>query len=660
MPAPLLAGLGAKGVSELVAIGAIVASTGTTVATLPDAYVTIGSISLSMASAGTIYVGDRFILTGHVEVSYGEVSAGEGSIKVEIIEEGMGVLKTKVIRGQAPKERVTIRLVGQTISHGKKFYYLRATPTGEEDKSWLPTGDTVVTKPATTSSALAIDVQKPLSFSTKLLTASVNHGEQARAIMKVTNHSESKALCGASIASSNDNLGSTWLLPGTSDLRIVDHRGGHPGDDHADEQTFYFEPVQHWFHFHSIRFSGLPFVAYDQLLPAKVKIFDPLPVICKGRQADRRVGYLPGHTFPGVNEGEYAYACHAWNENEEGLPATATLRDDYGNTLTTESGSDGKLILQGGLLGEVATLTIQPQDEYYAAYSLRLLLDQSFLSDSDNAYVFHPRPLPPIEGVVLFPGAGRVLPGTLVQLIDGQDELIQETTTDAEGTFSLPVTAGLFRSGTPHLRTRLPWNLTYDWTDPEPAIELTYASVAVGDRTIVVKATVPPAEDWVTITARAGYKDFASGELVPVGGVEIVVRTETQQVVDSAVSDANGKFSFSVNPGRYILEVVNVEDLGYRAVSSGVVELRSSRSDVNLMLRFPSPELEYVTPSVLWWNGGDMEGDRLLLLAGGEVLQEWEGAEEGRYLDLRELTEAPYRQLAIGRGDHRGPGRILE
>ncbi|MBB4078853.1 hypothetical protein GGR28_001470 [Lewinella aquimaris] len=657
MPAPLLAGLGAKGVSELIAIGGIVVSTGTTVATLPSSTVTIGSISLSMATAGTIYVGDRFIITGHVEVSYGEVSAGEGKIKLEIVEEGHGVLKTKEVSGQAPKERVTIRLVGQTISHGKKFYYLRATPTGEEDLSWWPTGDTVVTKAPSISNSLAIEVQKPLSFSTKLLSAFVNHGEKARAIMKVTNHSESRARLLARLSTTNYSLPSgKYLDPKTSDLIIIDHRGSHPGDDHANEQTFYFEPVKHYYHSHFIKHGNLPLSIYDQLLPSKEQVFDPIPVLCKGQQADRRVGYLPGHGFPGIREGEYAYACIVQDENESGIRAFATLSDAFGNALEATSSANGRLAFSGTLMGQIATLTITPEAERYAPYSRRLFLDQPSLTESDDAYVFHPKPLPPIVGVIMLPGERKVIPGTVVQLLDRDEEVVSETISGQDGGFTFDTTAASFPGGRALVRAHLPWNITYDWDEPVPLLKIPLQAVVAGDAVFPVKASVRPAEAMVTIKGITGLKDFASRAFVPAGGVTIVVRTETYKVVETATSADNGQFSFRVNAGTYLVELSNAGELGYREVPAKLMELRSTRTGVHVILRFPTPEVERITPHVIRWRGGYREGDMLAVLLQGEVVRAFEVEEGGTYIDLRELQAEGELRVAIKRGEHLGPG----
>lgn len=648
----ILAKLAVDGVSEAIALGGIAAGTATFIGTLPDNFVSIGTISVSLSTAGHLYVGDRFVITGQIDVSYGEVSGREGKLLIEVIEQGTGVLRKLEWNARAPKERVSIRLEGRAINDGKKFYYIKVTAAGEEDLSYWPTGDTPVTKVAE-SDTVAIDVKKPLSFTTELLSPAINHGEFARVIMKVTNHSESDARFQARIMQTYSYF-PRLLRPRETDVRIIDHLGAHPEDNHQNEQIFYIEPVLHLYHMHFMLTPDNDVVFYDQLEPDDEKIFDPIPVSCKGN-IDRRFGYIPDPWSESETEGEYAYACVAIDENDNGLRCRALLRDDFGNSLSSDSDATGKIELEGKLLGQVATLKITPNSVDYSAYKVRIPLNQKVLNERDDKYKFYPPRLPLIRGVVMLPEENRPVGKAKVQLIDKNREIVSETITKRNGKFYLNATTKSFVDGKAMLKAILPWNITYDWNEQEILQEISQSEVETPDYVFSMKSSVKPQENWVTIEGGTFFKDFNSGEFQPAAKIEIVIQDEMREIVDKTISDDNGNYSFGVKPGRYFFEVTNAQQLGYRPVPRFLFKARSSRQGANIRLGLPIPNFHRQSVDVLKWTEKLLEGDRLAIIKDGEIVSNIEPLNESLYIDLRHVDLEQELEVAVRRGEVLGP-----
>jgi len=643
MPAPaIVAGLSA---ADLIALGGTVASTATAIGTLPDELVTIGSISISLASRGTFYVGDTFVITGEFDVSYGEVSGNEGRIVIEIIEEGKGVIKTfPQIQAQSPKEHISFRMNGRFISHGTKYYYIKVTATGEEDLSWLPNGDTVITKSGV-SGTIGLEVKKPISFTTNLLTPSVNHGDYSRTLMYATNHSESDARIVVQIEWQRSfpreaHALTTSLRAGQTDLQILDYRKKHNGDNHSDEKIFYIEPIKHIYHNHQIKAPwGDYFYRYDQLYPDKEKVFPPLTVNCKGTKKETEVSFVPNPTLGLLQKKEQNYKCATLDENEESLLCGALLFDQYGNTLVgVPQDSSNEIHFRGKLCGQIATLKLTPSSSLYSSFTTTVYLQEPLLETDHDTYIFYPTSLPAIQGVVWIEELGRLVSGAKISFINSKLGVIYETVTAEDGKFSIPCHTKSFVNGQALIKVALPRNISFQWMEDELFREISLEEISADGHVCLIHASVEKSEDWAKISGQVTFKDYQSGLNHAVKDATVVVRNEQDEVEDKSTTDEFGNYSFGVKPGWYFVEVENAIELGFESRNRNFIEIRNSRTQINVKLSLPKPEIERKTTNYLKGKASPFKSDKIVVFEKNQLLKEIEVNKKNFYLDLDELT----------------------
>lgn len=655
MAAPVIAGLKA---AELIALGGTIVSTATIIGILPDEYVTIGNISISFASGGEMFVGDSFVISGEFDVSYGEVSGNEGRIVIEIIEEGKGVIKTfPQIEATSPKEHISFRMNGRAISHGTKYYYIKVTATGEEDLSWAPTGDTPVTKIGY-SGTIGIEVKKPVSFTTSLLTPSINHGDFSRTLMYATNHSESDARIVVQIewqrSFPNEPHALTTSLPaGQTNLQVLDFRKRHPDDNHTDDKIFYIEPIKHIYHNHQIKAPwGDFYYRYDQLYPDLEKLFPPLPVTCKGTKKETEVSYIPTPKPKNLQRAEYHYKCSTKDENNETLLCGGILFDQYGNTLIGEIPSSGEEIsFKGKLCGTVAKLHLSPKSPLYASYTTTIYLDQPFLENTQDSYVFFPTKLPPINGVVWIEETGRVVSGAKVCLINSDHEVIYETFSSEDGKFSIPCDSKSLVNGQAQLKVVLPWDIAFPWKKNELFKEVSLEEVLDEKFVCTINPELEESEEWAEISGKVVFKNYQNGKYKPVKGAVVVVYNEQDEIEDKSTTDAKGNYTFGVKPGWYFVEIVNAEELGFDSLGKNFIEVRRSRKEVDVKLSLPKPAIDRKTINFLKGKGSGLKLDKIAVFEKNQLVKEIDIEESNFYLNLNELPRDHNISISWKRGN---------
>jgi hypothetical protein len=644
--------LASESASNIIAIAGVAAGTGIGVAALPSDMVVIGNVSLSLAPQGDIYVGDRIFLTAQIDVSYGEISSDGtgGKIRVELIEQGTGVLKIKESNATSPKDSFSLRYEGKTISHGTKLYYIKVTATGEEDLSYWPSGDTTVIRERE-SDTVSLEVKKPIVISTVLLTPSVSHGQVARALMKVSNLSESEAVILA-------RLDSSWIDDGLrlrgkeTDRRIIDHKEAHSGS-HEGEAPWFFEPVMFFYHSHIIETAnGVKY--YDQIAPDDDETYDPIPITCTGG-GDRRTGFIPNH-WDGRNarEGEYAYACVTVDGNDQPLNCAAVFRDSFGNSIVAAQ-TNNRLQFQGRLTGRTGTITLTPDN------SLWVPLNNSFLKELPDKFLFHYSPLPPIKGLVFIKDQGLPVAGCSVELKTANGETIYETVTNGDGKFTVHCNAkNIDGYGSLLLTAKLPWDISYNWVNPRVSKKITREEILSG-QSHFLQADVQPPEGWVKISGKVQARDRKTRAVVPLQGIEVIVKDELDEIQDNAYTDDKGRYTTSMKPGRYFMEIANAAELGYRQALSKSFAARASKDDVDVWLVLPTPFVHYKSPEVLQVKlPANSLSDKLVLLNKGEIVKEYKAVKGAFYIVSKDLALLAETDMALYQNGLVGPTVRME
>lgn len=651
MAGNILAKFAQAGVSELISATGLIVGTSTVIGTLPENKITVGAVTLSLATGGNLYVGDRFELSASLDVSYGDVNDTNGKIKIEFIETGTGVINTISQSSETSREHVTATFKGVAISHGKKFYSVKVYVTGEDDIPWWPLdwADTKTGK----SASIAIDVKKPLSFEFKLLTPSVNHGQKARALMKVTNHSEAKANVRARLDSSDPGI--IRVAARATNIRAVDHKEAHKSSNHKDEQTYYFEKNVHYAHVHWVKVNSKT-ILYSQIRPSKETLFDPIPIQCKGTEKVAKVSYLPDPMGQKLEFGKYAYASVVLDEHDKPLDCSVMLADDYGLSIKGKTSAKGKFRLKGNLSGKVAALTIVPDSPLYDSYSARIPLDQEFLDSlAENRMLFGPSNLPVIRGVVALPSRLLAIAGAKVTLISATGKLLGDTYSDKEGAFQFIASKKDFAEGGATLKAKLPWNITYDWKNKTITQNIKRRDVISGDKLFVMKADIASEEEWNTIRGKVLLLDKASKNKVAVEGIQIVVRDLYGEVQDKATSNAKGQFSIGIKPGHYTVEVENAVEKGFEPVEGLQFLSRSSRAGANIKLRLPRPSVERLSSALLVWEGNFLKEDKLRIYDGKKVVKDLKQTNGRFYLKADAMKMQNRIRVALNRSNTVGP-----
>lgn len=659
-----VAALGAKGVSELISLGGLALGASAAVAALPSDKVTISPIALSLVSTGTLHVGDRFQLSANIDVSFGQVFSGGGKLKVEFFESGNAKPLEVISRASlSAKETLTFNVNGVAIFHGKKFYTVKVTATGDDDVEYWPI-DEEVTR-VRESNPVAIDIQKPLEVTPRLLTPSVSHGQHARAIMNVKNHSETECWVAILQMGALERVYAIHVASGER-RKTVDYLLSHPGDNHSGSETYYIEPNKLKFALYNITKPDNSLVWYHQTAigtenyDCRPQTFDPLPVVCNGTAAStgKKIGYL----IPDVwdkSPAKAMYACAFKPVNESGAEITCkgSLRDNFGNELLAEMDSNHQLSFNGELAGDMCFLTVSPLSNNYHTYSAIIPLNQEALDDF-NELRFMQSSAPTLYGQVVIENENLQIKGCKVELKNSGDEILDDTNTDAEGKFIINSNISDYENGEVKLDITLPENITYNWTKKTITKTVSLESIKE-ERTMVVKVQVPelPEDNWVSISGTVITGDFLIQKNKPVSGVKIVVKDEFGVAQDKTISGVNGEYEFGIKPGRYIIEFPNLEELGFSSIPNTLFYARTSRTGRRIKLVQLLPEIAVQSSDVI---GGYVkktnENDTIVVIKEGEVIEKLPISEEGLFfIETKNVREYGNVKIALAREDIIGP-----
>jgi hypothetical protein len=675
MPAiPVVAGpatttggsLAGQGAANAIAFGTLAAGSGLGLAALPADTVAIANIGLSLAPQSEIYVGDRIVFTAQIDVSFGCIDddGKGGTIKVELIENGT-VLAIEERAATSPKETFSFRYKNVTVNHGKNLYRIKVTATGEEDLSYWPSGDSTVTR-VRESDTVPLEIKKPIEVTIDLLASSVVHGQAARAIMKISNRSESDGYVAALIDSSLSTLSGRMLRGRETDVRIIDHIEAHGGNDHAGEVSWYFEPVELYYHAHYI-IVGNNTVKYDQIAPDKTTLFNPLSITCKGN-LDRRVGYIPGgwddhipDGWDGWREktGEYGYACMTIDEKAEPFSCSAVFADNFGNIIAAVR-NNNELQFQGVLTGTAGIITFTPDNPAYAPYSFNVLLDEDHVKGLPKVFQFFPPSIPALKGLVFIKTERLPVKNCRVELAGMDGKIISQTITDNKGRFSIQSNPGNINdTGHLMLTVKLPWDITYGWTEPILSKKVTRKEIL--DQTLFVfDAEVLSQETLVKISGKVVSRDRINKKNIPVKDVEVTVSDELGEMQVKLITDPSGQYSVSVKPGKYFIAISNSAELGYDPHPSKLFTARTSKDDVDICLTLPRPKIHYSSTGVIEIKPASKLNDRLVVLSKGKIIKEYKLSKPSFYISRKDLNDLSAPKAAYMHGEIIGPTVTLD
>ena len=638
--------LASDAASNVIAIIGVGIGTGVSLGALPNDYVTIAQISLSLAPQGEVYVGDRIVLTAQVEVSYGNVSEGsEGRIKVELIEDGTGTLKTIQRGGTTPKESFSLRYEARAINHGTKLYYVKVTVWGDDDIPFNIISDNYVSRDRQ-SETLSLDVKKPIEVTTTLVTPVVSHiTTPARALMKVSNRSESTALVATKI---RDTVGQIfrWLREREADVTYIDYLGSHLGNGHEEDQIFYFEPVKMIFHAHVITTpNGV--VSYDQIAPDRETLYDPITIICAGQ--DNRTGLIIDDWQDGrLALLEVQYACLTVNETDAELVCSGVFTDMLGSSIKAKK-IGKQLRFEGTLTGTVGMITLTPENALYRPYSFTVLLNKQYLKDLPDKFIFAVAPIPPIKGTVFIKSERLPVRGCLITLTNAQGKKVYETVSDENGRFTAYCNARNIDAGKAVTVTlTLPWSITYAWKNPNPLKTLSPKDLLNGTP-LFFNVDVLPQEKQVTITGRAVVMKGSKKEILPVKGVEITIKNELNGIQFTTQTDAKGRYEIVITPGRYFAEVTNAVELGFKGLSKKLFRARTSRTGVDIQLSLTSPEISYSSSEVI--HVKSQPSSQLTVSKKGEILKKYESRDGFFYIPASDFQDLKELRISIVKGN---------
>lgn len=655
-----VAALGAKGVSELISLGGLALGASAAIASLPSDKVTISPIALSLVSPGTLYVGDRFQLSANIDVSFGQVLSTNGKLKVEFFESGNDKPLDVIARESlSAKETLTFNVRGVAIFHGKKFYTVKVTASGDDDVEYWP-DDNEVTR-TRESNPVAIEIQKPLEVTQQLLTPSVNHGQHARALMNATNHSETDCYLAILAMGARERVVAKNIASGER-RKAVDYLQSHPGENHPGTETFYIEPNKLLYALYFITKADNSKVWYHQTAigtenyDTRPQAFDPLAVLCNGSASStgKKIGHLiPDSWDQNNNRTMIAISVRPMDEGGNDITCRGSAMDFYGNQIIAENAGNQKLSFKGELAGDLCLVTVTPSSKNFHPYSTILPINQKAL-DEFSELRFMESSAPTLRGQVVVENEDLQVKGCRIKLKDASDQIIDDTFSNAQGQFVIHSNISDYDDGELNLEITLPENITYDWVEKTISKKISLKELQE-DALLFIKAQIPPVpeDDWVSISGTIIAGDYLTRKNKPVQGVKIVVKDEFGMVQDKTTSGANGEYEFGIKPGRYILELPNLAELGFASIADRLFSVRTSRTERRIKVHHKVPEVVAQSSDVIAGSvNNPTEADTIVVLDKEGVVDEIPINEKGLfYIETRKLKEYENVKIALARKD---------
>src|SRR5262249_50931209 len=135
----------------------------------------------------------------------------------------------------------------------------------------------------------------------------------------------------------------------------------------------------------------------------------------------------------------------------------------------------------------------------------------------------------------------------------------------------------------------------------------------------VIDAEVYPEEQWVTISGTAAIKDQLTKKMIPLQGIEVLVKNEIGEVQDKALTDNKGHYELGMNPGDYFIEISNASKLGYAEMTPRLFTARNNKENVYIKLSLPKPILKYHSEKVAVIEAlSDHPTDKLAIVSNGK------------------------------------------